>query len=199
MDHFNAMLEDATTHSWWRQVNGEAVAGPRKGATLKELPSQQMTLARWVAFHPRTLIMQPDSALRNTYSASFDYETGTSRSALTGTDSVSWHDKAWVVGMSVNGAAKAFDWNRLEHERVVNDDVGGTPVVLMLAPNGVDFFAFARPDASTRFALRGDSLVAPGMAYSLTGAGVSGSLRPLQASQEFWHSWRTFHPGTTTY
>lgn len=29
--------------------------------------------------------------------------------------------------------------------------------------------------------------------------GPSGSLRPLQASQEFWHSRRTFHPETATY
>ncbi|HXI98346.1 MAG TPA: DUF3179 domain-containing (seleno)protein, partial [Gemmatimonadaceae bacterium] len=31
MDHFNAMFEDARTHSWWRQANGEAIAGPSKG------------------------------------------------------------------------------------------------------------------------------------------------------------------------
>jgi hypothetical protein len=37
MDHFNAMFEDATTKSWWRQVNGEAVTGPLKGETLPEI------------------------------------------------------------------------------------------------------------------------------------------------------------------
>jgi hypothetical protein len=25
------------------------------------------------------------------------------------------------------------------------------------------------------------------------------SLKPLYASQEFWHSWRTFNPGTSRY
>jgi hypothetical protein len=33
----------------------------------------------------------------------------------------------------------------------------------------------------------------------MSGEGRSGVLRPLAASQEFWHSWRTFHPGTLTY
>ena len=28
MDHYNAMFEDKTTKSWWRQETGEAVAGP---------------------------------------------------------------------------------------------------------------------------------------------------------------------------
>jgi hypothetical protein len=30
MDHFNAMFEDSATGSWWRQVNGECIAGPLK-------------------------------------------------------------------------------------------------------------------------------------------------------------------------
>lgn len=38
--------------------------------------------------------MQPDSALATNYAKDFDYETGASRKSLTGTDTVSWHDKA---------------------------------------------------------------------------------------------------------
>jgi hypothetical protein len=38
MDQFNAMFEDASTESWWRQVNGIAVAGPNKGKQLREIP-----------------------------------------------------------------------------------------------------------------------------------------------------------------
>ena len=195
MDHFNAMFEDKTTGSWWRQATGEAVVGPMKGKALAELPSQQMTLAQWLAIHPKSLIMQPDSQLRDKYSKKFDYETGASRSALTGRDTISWHDKAWVVGVAVNGESKAYDWNRLRRESVVNDDVGGTPIVLALASDHASFFVFQRPDSMTRFVLRGDSLVARGKVYALSGD----ALKPLSASQEFWHSWRTFHPGSKTY
>ena len=94
MDHFNAMFEDGTTHSWWRQANGEAIAGPSKGKILTEYPSRQVTLARWLALHPASLIMQPDAALQSRYTKNFDYETGTSRRALTGTDPRSWRDKS---------------------------------------------------------------------------------------------------------
>ena len=41
---------------------------------------------------------------------------------------------------------------------VVNDDVGGTPVVLALASDDASFFAYRRAD-TTRYALRRDSLV----------------------------------------
>ena len=42
MDHFNAMFEDATTGSWWRQVNGEAITGKLKGTMLREFPAEHM-------------------------------------------------------------------------------------------------------------------------------------------------------------
>lgn len=199
MDHFNAMFEDETTKSWWRQATGEAVVGPRKGAVLEELPSRQVTLAQWIALHPETLIMQPDSTLADKYSASFDYETGRSRSALTGTDTGSWNEKSWVVGIVIDSVAKAYDWNRLRREGVINDQVGATPIVLVLASDNASFFAFERPDTATRFTRRSDSLVVGDRAYSFRGEGTAGRLKPVSASQEFWHSWRTFHPATERY
>jgi hypothetical protein len=143
--------------------------------------------------------MQPDSALRDKYGTGFDYETGASRKVLTGTDTVSWHDKAWVIGVALNGQSKAYDWNRVRRERVVNDELGGRPIVLVLASDSASFFAFERPDVATHFTVRNDSLVAPAGTYALNGRGATGSLKPVFASQEFWHSWRTSHPGTKTY
>jgi hypothetical protein len=198
MDHFNAMFEDKSTGSWWRQVNGEAITGPKRGAKLAEIPSQQMTLAQWIALHPKSLIMQADSSLAHNYSKTFDYESGASRSALTGTDTASWKDKSWVVGLSVDGVSKAYDWNRLKNDRVINDHVGETPVVIVLATDGVSFAAFERPD-STPLSLRGDTIVAANRTYDLSGRGAAGSLKQIFASQEFWHSWRTFHPLTSTF
>jgi hypothetical protein len=199
MDHFNAMFEDSTTGSWWRQANGEAIAGPAKGKVLTEVPSRQVTLAEWLALHPQSLIMQADSGLATEYSKGFDYETGASRKSLTGTDTVSWHDKAWVVGITVNGQSKAYDWNRLRRERVVNDVLGGKPIVLALASDTTSFFAFVRPSASMSFVIRHDSLAAGSTAYAFSGQSANGKLEPLSASQEFWHSWRTFQPATMRY
>ena len=196
MDHFNAMFEDKTTRSWWRQANGEAIVGDLKGQMLEEIESQQVTLARWLAMHPASLIMQPDSALSGRYSKTFDYETGRSRSSLTGTDTVSWNDKAWVVGITQNGESMAFDWNRLKRDRVINHVVGGTPIVLALASDTASFVAYARPDTASRFTVRNDSLVGAGQVYDFSGRSLKGRLSQLKASQEFWHSWRTFQPST---
>jgi hypothetical protein len=199
MDHFNAMFEDARTHSWWRQANGEAIAGPSKGKALTEIPSRQVTLAEWLREHPSSLIMQADAGLKDNYSKDFDYETGKSRKSLTGTDTVSWHDKAWVVGITMNGQSKAYDWKRLRRERVINDVVGGEPIVLALASDTTSFAAFVRPNPGAKFIVRNDSLVAGVASYTFNGTGANGTLEPVKASQEFWHSWRTFQPATARY
>jgi hypothetical protein len=199
MDHFNAMFEDSTTGSWWRQANGEAIAGPAKGKALIEIPSRQVKLSEWLALHPNSLIMQADSTLASNYSDSTGYETGKSRKPLTGTDTASWHDKSWVVGITVNGQSKAYDWNRLRREGCVNDVLGGKPIVLALASDKASFFAFVRPNAATSFSVRNDSLVTGVTSYAFSGKGTAGALEPVNASQEFWHSWRTFQPATTRY
>jgi len=199
MDHWNAMFEDAGTRSWWRQATGEAVAGPLRGARLPELDGAQLTLGAWTALHPDTLVMQPDPEATEGYDPDGHFERGESRSALTGTDPESWHDKSWVVGIELGGAAKAFDWNALKQAHVLNDVVGGQPIVLALAPDGQGFAAFLRPNASEPFTLEGDVLSGGGRSYDLAGRDRADPARRLvvvNAHQEFWHSWRTFHPDT---
>ena len=199
MDHWNAMLEDSHTGSWWRQATGEAVAGPLQGARLPELPAAQMSLGTWTALHPDTLVMEPDPAAAEFYDPQARFERGESQSALTGTVREPWQDKSWVVGVQLGGAAKAWDWNALVQARVINDVVGGRPLVLVLAPDGSSFAAFERPSASEEFALEGDSLSGAGRTWDLAGrdrADPSRRLTVVPAYQEFWHSWRTFHPDT---
>ena len=37
-------------------------------------------------------------------------------------------DDAWVLGVFVNGEAKAYDLNVLNHHEIVNDVIGGMPL-----------------------------------------------------------------------
>ena len=199
MDHFNAMFEDKTTRSWWRQANGEAITGALKGQAMPEVPSLQVTLEQWLALHPRSLVMQGDSVFAGEYAKDYAFERGTSRGDLTGTDTTSWGDKSWVVGITVNARSKAYDWNQLKRLRVINDEVGGRPIVLVLARDTMSFFAYERPSPGVTFDVRDDSLIATSLRYGLAGKGPFGTLTRVRASQEFWHSWRTFQPGTGRY
>jgi hypothetical protein len=203
MDHFNAMFEDETTQSWWRQATGEAVAGSLKGAQLPEWPTTQTSLRTWLKLHPDSRIMQADSLFADEYKGMAGYDIGLKRGKLTGTDTLSWKEKSWVVGIVVDEqSAKAYDWNRLKQERIIHDTVGKQPVLIALAKDNKSFFAFLRPDASAVFSLKNDSLHLGEKTWNLLGTTTDpadGNLRRINAYQEFWHSWRTFHPHTTKY
>jgi hypothetical protein len=198
MDHFNAMLEDETTKSWWRQVNGEAIAGKLKGQHLPEVYSTQTSLAEWLQLNPNSLIMQADSSFIESYSKTTKYEDGKSKDPLTGTDSLSWKNKSWVIGVKVGDARKAYDWNQLIKERTIHDKINNTPVMIVVSSDNKSFFAFERPGDAAKFSLSNDIILYNDHHFRIDGKGIDTaySLKPLPAYQEFWHSWRIFNPAT---
>lgn len=200
MDHFNAMFEDAGTKSWWRQVNGEAITGKLKGQKLPEVFSTQTSLAEWLKLNPNSLIMQADPAFIKSYDSTMKFESGKSKNSLTGTDSLSWKDKSWVIGIKAGEERKAYDWNQLKKERIIHDKLGIISLLLVLAQDDKSFFAFERP-AGAEFVLNNDTLVYNNRHFRIDGRGIdtSFSLNTLPAYQEFWHSWRSFNPATKKY
>jgi hypothetical protein len=206
MDHFNAMFEDKRTGSWWRQATGEAIVGPLKGQSLSELTGRQMTLGEWSAEHPNTRVLQADSAFADEFEGMKNYEKGLSKGKLTRRDSASWHPKSWVIGVERAGFAKAYDWNILEKKRILNDVVGGEPLLLTMAPDSVSFGAWSRrvgiQTLNFQYANRQLTDQETKSVWSWRGQCISGvlagrRLNPMpKAYQEFWHSWRSFHPDT---
>ena len=201
MDHFNAMFEDETTKSWWRQANGEAITGKLKGTKLPELETQQTSLATWLKLYPDSKIMQADLKFKENYDSTAKYESGKSKKELTGTDSLSWKPKSWVVGVESGKESIAIDWNRLKKERIVNFQIGKNPFMLVLASDNKSFFTFERPNVQTKFSYRNDTLLTENLKFDLKGIEISSKskLKKINAYQEFWHSWQTFHPQTRRY
>jgi hypothetical protein len=201
MDHYNAMIEDLSTGSWWRQATGEAVAGPRKGEQLPELFSRQTSLRTWLELFPQTRIMQADPASIARYDTTLDYERGRSRKKLTGTDTLSWKRKSWVIGLKQQGQYRAYDWNALLAKRMIADTLGGLPVLVVLSQDSTSFFAFSINAAGGRMSLKGDTLLVEGNQYRLNGTGIDTmhQLTQVPAYQEFWHSWQQFQPATGRY
>lgn len=197
MDHFNAMFEDASTGSWWRQATGEAITGKRKGQVLPLVPASQTSLATWLKLYPTSLVMQADSAFINSYSKTRKYEEGTSRDDLTGTDSLSWKNKSWVIGIKKSGQAKAYDWNRLLKDRLIIDTLANTSLFLFLTKDNKGFFAYEK-QAAAMVSLQQDTIYLDHKRYRLDGTGIDTTNRliPVPAYQEFWHSWKTFNPDT---
>jgi len=199
MDHFNAMFEDKSSGSWWRQVSGKAVAGPLKGKSLPEIPSIQTTLEKWIELYPKTLIMQADENFKEKYEGMSKYEYGESKSKLTLRDQASWKDKSWVIGVENGSESKAYDWNELQKERIIHDELGGRPVVIILGGDNNSFVALERQNKEQLFNLRNDSLISADNRYNFIGISsdsTKSNLKRLNAYQEYWHSWQIFHPLT---
>jgi len=210
MDHFNAMFEDAVTKSWWRQATGIAVAGQLKGTALKEMESEQLTLGAWIRKYPNTTILQPDPVFADQYKDLQGFDDGTIQSGLEKRDSASWQFKSWVIGVQNNGHAKAYDWNELVKQRVINDTFQNTALVLVLENDNRSFHVWNRQvnDKLLHFTFDASSQTlkdtATNSQWTMNGECVEGILKgsrlsAIQAYQEFWHSWRSFHPGTRKY
>lgn len=207
MDHFNAMFEDAGTKSWWQQATGVAITGKLKGTSLKEIPSQQVTLIAWNRMYPGTLIMQPDSSFKEKYEKMDSYDKGLSKGSLTRRDSGSWQPKSWIVGISIKNEAKAFDWNDLAKNSVLEDSLSDTALIITLEKDMASFHVWNRTVNGTTLRFIKNNTpgyitdTQTGSVWNEDGKCISGSLagqqlRPIQAYQEFWHSWQTFHPNT---
>jgi hypothetical protein len=92
---------------------------------------------------------------------------------------------------------------------LIQDSLPNVPVLIWLEQDTTSFHVWNRyingetlhfikgsnndlQDINTRSLWNDDGICIQG---SLTGQ----QLEPIQASQEFWHSWQTFHPGTKKY
>ena len=184
------------------QATGEAVAGPLKGQLLPEVQSSQVTLKKWFELYPEAVVMQIDQVSREYYDSTGRFEKGKSKGKLTRTDSLAWKDKSWVIGVQVNADSKAYDWIELKQKRIVNDIVGGQPVLITVGQDNQSFAAFERLSETDTFTIRNDTLFLKEKQYDFSGRDLktlTERLKSVKAYQEFWHSWRTFHPNTKQY
>ena len=126
--------------------------------------------------------------------------------ALTGRDSLSWKDKSWVVGLQIGTQARAYDWNSLVRQHIINDTLAGVPVVVALADDSVSFHVYRRDllqfeyDTALHAPVDTGTRSVWGWDGTCKNGALAGQRLPwIQSYQEFWHSWRTFRPQTTTY
>jgi hypothetical protein len=151
-------------------------------------------------------VLQPDTIYKRQYKSLKDFDNGTTDDELEKRDSASWQFKSWVVGVEDDGNAVAYDWNMLANDRLIQDSLPGTPLLVTLENDTAPFHVLNRRLASDVLQfhkLPGDMLsdTKSGSVWTLSGLCVDGALKGMnleriQASQEFWHSWKTFHPLT---
>ena len=205
--HYNAIIEDADTKTWWYQATGYAAVGKLKGKHLQELPYEQSTLSAWLSKHPGSLILQPDPHYTSDYNDLKDYDRKQAvdkDSTLKNKDTII--RKSWVLGIIVNGQAKAYDWKNLVKKRLVNDHINQTQLLVCIEKDSLTFHAFnvLINEKPLHFNLNAAGQLTDQETASIwnwDGLAISGTLKDsqlvkIQAYQEYWHSWKHFHPNT---
>ncbi len=207
MNHFNSMYEDHSTGSWWIQENGECVAGPLKGTLLPEFPSRQLTIKKFFELFPHGLVLQGDNFFRSEYDTARTYETGKIKTGIERTDSVSWKEKSWVIGVEAYGYVRTYDWLQLKNEKAMVDPLGKKSIFLVMSIDQQSFLvascgSFLNPQIENKNDTI--SLTENGITkrYDFSGNAISDSTKNLYvfpAKQEFLHSWENFHPTATRF
>jgi Protein of unknown function (DUF3179) len=223
----NLVMYDRQTESWWQQATGEAIAGEFTG---RQLDLRAASIVSWVDFrtaHPDGKLLSRKTGFSRTYgenpyagyddsdNSPFLYEGPKTPGILPPT--------ARVITVDSGGDAVAYPYDVLRRERVVNDTVGGKPVVVLWAPGTASALdegavaagrdvgsavTFSRTLDGTTLTLRSEggrmadeqtSTEWNALGRALEGELTGEQLARVVSIDHFWFSWAAFRPDTRIY
>ena len=216
----NEVFKDRETGSLWQQSLSMATSGPLKGTHLELYPFLLTQWGEWKKQHPDTLVLKPLPGYADHLAGMNKYITEqwrptapdtrpAPRGAFGNDDRLKPH--AMILGLRVSDGEKAYPLSALRQERVINDTIAETPVVIVHQPGSDTTTAFdPRHNGKTlRFQAadaEADRLVdvETQSSWNAYGLCVSGKLKglqlkPLILEPEFWFAWSEFHPKTELY
>jgi hypothetical protein len=214
MENANEVHKDVETGSRWQQSTGEAMSGPLKGKTLTLYPFIMSTWKEWRTRYPNTAILEPApgymervAMLRPLQKQRLRSGEGPAPEGAFGKDD-RLRPREMIAGLAVGRETMAFPLSALRTARVVNQRLGGVPLVVVYQPaaetttafetsakGGVLHFSAANEEASSLVDAETHSTW---NAYGLSVKGpLTGTqLKPLILIPEFWFAWSQFRPGT---
>jgi len=212
----NEVFQDRETGSRWQQSSLQAISGPLKGERLELYPFLLTDWKEWRRLHPDTLVLKPLPG----YADRIPEKNEMIRRGLSGEGSVPpgvlrvddrLKPRTMVLGLDLGESSEAFPLAVLREARVLQDHLGGQPILIVHQPSSDTTTAFiARAEGKTlQFrAANADATVLTDQETSSRwdsyGKCLSGSLRGSQLKSlilepEYWFAWSEFHPETKIY
>lgn len=206
----NFLMRDDETGTWWQQVSGKALSGPLKGQVLEGVSSDELTFALWRQEVSGGQVLAPVAAYEAKYESAWEAEVAKLPTPISfpGRGLAS---RDVVMGIVRNGVSRAYPVEALKPETPVQDHVGGTPLLLVVGPDGKSIRAFVSQvnGTDTEFFRKSEgawTLVdsASGSEWNFQGCATSGPaagkcLVPVQLLKDYWFDWRNYHPDTGIY
>lgn len=210
----NEVFQDRETGSRWQQSSLQAISGPLKGEHLELYPFLLTDWQEWHRLHPDTLVLKPLPG----YADRISEKNEMIRRGLSGEGSAPpgvlrvddrLKPRTMILGLDVGASSEAFPLTVLREARVIRDDLGGQPILVVHQPASDTTTAFiARAKGKTlQFrAASADALTdeETGSRWDAYGKCLSGPLKGSQLESlivepEYWFAWSEFHPETKIY
>ena len=137
----NFLMRDKETGSWWQQITGKAIYGPMRGAALDLFPSDEITFGEWKSEVADGKVLAEVPKYTKEYDSNWETEVAKLPVVLSfpGTELKS---RDVVVGLTLDGASRAYPWDTLVKQSPVMDRVHGTPLIVAVGPDGKSFRVF---------------------------------------------------------
>ena len=221
----NFLMRDEETGTFWQQISGRAISGPLAGSQLEHVYSDELTFALWRGEAKNGMVLKPVAKDAEEYAPKdWDIRMKKTRTVLD-FPHTALKSRDLVLGIDAFGASRAYPMEKILSEKLIQDRVGGEPVVLVVGPDGKSIRVFrarldqgeAPPDyyresgagapardphPETMQALFMDS--ATGSEWSFSGCAINGKragtcLESVAAIKDYWFDWRNYHPNTTVF
>jgi hypothetical protein len=202
----NLLMYDRWTESYWSQGLGMAVTGELTGLQLKKIPFDVITWGDWKKLHPDTLVLTTDTGHLRSYATDpyGDYYTDPRIIFPIDNHDDRMHPKEIILGFHEDGIYKAYKQNDVEINKIINDDIGGTSLMLV-SKFDQNSRAFDRNlnGEILEFEFTDDKILdtKTKSEWSYEGVAISGPLEGNQLTRMsiepgFWFEWAAFHPET---
>ncbi len=219
MNNQNFVMRDVQTGTWWQQVTGEALVGPLKGRHLEMYTWDEVNFGIWREEHPDGRVLRPDPRFAAIYPFKRYRDAEPERAAFYTTGlwyrpdpDVALEPRDLVVSVHVGDRVKAYPATLLAEQTPLQDRIGDTRIVVLLAEDGRSARAFERTvdGAEAEFYRLEDSETLTlmdaetGSHWDFTGKAIEGpltgtSLPRVQTVLDYWFDWREHNPDAPVY
>jgi hypothetical protein len=208
------VMYDHQTRTLWSQILGEGVKGPLKGTKLEFVPVTHTEWSLWREAYPDTLVLDKGGRYSSDRYESY-YRRGVKGVLGEAQKDGRLRGKSLVLGIELGDRAKAYPFNDLLEEPVLNDSVAGQDIVVFMERGTETALAYDRrvdgrsltfslsPEASgARSVLIDDETGSRWMA--ITGQAIDGPLKDKRLERvpshlSFWFAWKDWNPHTDLY
>jgi hypothetical protein len=212
----NEVFKDRETGTRWQQSSLEAISGPLQGQHLELFPFLLTSWAEWRRLHPDTLVLKPLPGYADRIAAKNEQI----RQGLSGEgeapNGVLRRDnrlkpRTMILGLDVEGDNRAFPLTALRESKVINDELGGRPILIVHQPESDTTTAFLARSNGNKLTFAAVNPEATQLTDAQThsrwdayGQCISGKLKgshleALILEPEYWFAWSEFHPATSIY